>query len=83
MRGKVLGQRPSVFGGAAQCFAGQLDALGGHPGGGAHRPEAIPDLLPHADYVHMINLGQTKAAGPAAEFTEARVTALIQECLLG
>ena len=43
----------------------------------------IEDALPHAEFVHMINLGQNKASGPAAEFTEARVRALIQECLLG
>jgi branched-chain amino acid transport system ATP-binding protein/neutral amino acid transport system ATP-binding protein len=31
----------------------------------------------------MMNLGKVKASGPVAEFGEARVRALIQECLLG
>ena len=43
----------------------------------------VSDALRHADDVVMMNLGKVKAAGPVAEFGEARVRALIQECLLG
>jgi ABC-type branched-subunit amino acid transport system ATPase component len=43
----------------------------------------VSDALRHAEDVVMMNLGKVKAAGPVAEFGEARVRALIQECLLG
>jgi len=43
----------------------------------------VSDALRHAEEVVMINLGTVKAAGPVAEFGEARVRTLIQECLLG
>ena len=43
----------------------------------------IEDAVSHADYVYMINLGQVKAEGPRADFGNARVAELIQECLLG
>jgi ABC-type branched-subunit amino acid transport system ATPase component len=43
----------------------------------------VSDALRHAEDVVMMNLGKVKAAGPVSEFGEARVRALIQECLLG
>jgi len=43
----------------------------------------VSDALRHAEEVVMMNLGKVKAAGPVAEFGEARVRDLIQECLLG
>jgi ABC-type branched-subunit amino acid transport system ATPase component len=43
----------------------------------------VSDALRHAEDVVMMNLGRVKAAGPVGEFGEARVRALIQECLLG
>jgi ABC-type branched-subunit amino acid transport system ATPase component len=43
----------------------------------------VSDALRHAEDVVMMNLGTVKAAGPVGEFGEARVRALIQECLLG
>jgi branched-chain amino acid transport system ATP-binding protein/neutral amino acid transport system ATP-binding protein len=43
----------------------------------------VADALRHAEDVVMMNLGRVKAAGPIAEFPEARVHALVQECLLG
>jgi ABC-type branched-subunit amino acid transport system ATPase component len=43
----------------------------------------VSDALRHAEDVVMMNLGKVKAAGPVAEFGEARVRELIQECLLG
>ena len=43
----------------------------------------VSDALRHAEEVVMMNLGKVKAAGPVAEFGEARVRELIQECLLG
>ena len=43
----------------------------------------VSDALRHAEDVVMMNLGKVKASGPVAEFGEARVRALIQECLLG
>ena len=43
----------------------------------------VSDALRHAEDVVMMNLGKVKAAGPVGEFGEARVRALIQECLLG
>jgi ABC-type branched-subunit amino acid transport system ATPase component len=43
----------------------------------------IEDAVRQADEVYMINLGRIKASGPAAEFGDERVRALIQECLLG
>ena len=43
----------------------------------------VADALRHAEDVVMMNLGKVKAAGPVADFPEARVHALVQECLLG
>jgi branched-chain amino acid transport system ATP-binding protein len=43
----------------------------------------IEDAVRQADDVYMVNLGRIKASGPAAEFGDERVRALIQECLLG
>jgi ABC-type branched-subunit amino acid transport system ATPase component len=43
----------------------------------------VSDALRHAEDVVMMNLGKVKASGPVAEFGEARVRVLIQECLLG
>jgi len=43
----------------------------------------VSDALRHAEEVVMMNLGRVKAAGPVAEFGEARVRELILECLLG
>ncbi len=43
----------------------------------------VSDALRQAEEVVMMNLGKVKAAGPVAEFGEARVRELIQECLLG
>jgi branched-chain amino acid transport system ATP-binding protein len=43
----------------------------------------VDEALPLADYLYMLNLGQVKAEGPGREFDEARVRALVQECLLG
>jgi ABC-type branched-subunit amino acid transport system ATPase component len=43
----------------------------------------IEDAVKHANYVYMVNLGRIKAEGPPSAFGEARVRALIQECLLG
>jgi ABC-type branched-subunit amino acid transport system ATPase component len=43
----------------------------------------VSDALRHAEDVVMMNLGKVKAAGPVSEFGEARVHALVQECLLG
>ena len=43
----------------------------------------VADALRHAEDVVMLNLGKVKAAGPVAEFPEARVHQLVQECLLG
>jgi ABC-type branched-subunit amino acid transport system ATPase component len=43
----------------------------------------VADALRHAEDVVMMNLGKVKAAGPVSEFGEARVHALVQECLLG
>ena len=43
----------------------------------------VSDALRHAEDVVMMNLGKVTAAGPVGEFGEARVRALIQECLLG
>jgi ABC-type branched-subunit amino acid transport system ATPase component len=43
----------------------------------------IEEAVRQADDVYMVNLGRIKASGPAAEFGEERVRALIQECLLG
>src|SRR4029077_2418145 len=38
--------------------------------------------LPLADYLYLLNLGRVKAEGPRRDFDNARVRALIQECLL-
>jgi ABC-type branched-subunit amino acid transport system ATPase component len=43
----------------------------------------IEDAVQHADHVYMVDLGRIKASGPATEFDDARIRALIQECLLG
>ena len=43
----------------------------------------VSDALRQAEEVVMMNLGKVKAAGPVAEFGEARVRELVQECLLG
>ena len=43
----------------------------------------VEEALPLADYLYMLNLGTVKAEGPGAEFDDARVRALVQECLLG
>ncbi len=43
----------------------------------------VADALRHTENVVMMNLGKVKAAGPVSEFGEARVHALVQECLLG
>jgi len=43
----------------------------------------IVDAVQHADHLYLVNLGRIKAAGPAREFSNERIAALIQECLLG
>ncbi len=43
----------------------------------------VEQALPLADYVYLLNLGQVKAEGRGREFDNARVRALVQECLLG
>ena len=43
----------------------------------------VEQALPLADHVYLLNLGRVKAEGPGREFDNARVRALIQECLLG
>ena len=43
----------------------------------------VEEALPLADYLYLLNLGQVKAEGPGREFDNARVRALVQECLLG
>ena len=43
----------------------------------------VEQALPLADYLYLLNLGRAKAEGPGREFDNARVRALIQECLLG
>lgn len=43
----------------------------------------VEQALPLADYLYLLNLGQVKAEGPGLEFDNARVRALVQECLLG
>ena len=43
----------------------------------------VEQALPLADYLYLLNLGRVKAEGPGREFGNARVRALIQECLLG
>jgi ABC-type branched-subunit amino acid transport system ATPase component len=43
----------------------------------------IEDALPLADYLYLLNLGQVKTEGPGRDFDNARVRALVQECLLG
>jgi ABC-type branched-subunit amino acid transport system ATPase component len=42
----------------------------------------IEDAVREADYVYLVDLGRVRAHGPAREFPLARVSALIQECLL-
>ena len=43
----------------------------------------VEQALPFADHLYLLNLGRVKAEGPGREFDNARVRALIQECLLG
>jgi ABC-type branched-subunit amino acid transport system ATPase component len=43
----------------------------------------VEQALPYADYLYLIDLGRVKAEGAGRDFTNARVRALIQECLLG
>ena len=43
----------------------------------------VEQALPLADYLYLLNLGQVKAEGPGADFDNARVRKLVQECLLG
>ena len=43
----------------------------------------VEEALPLADHLYLLNLGQVKAQGPGREFDNARVRALVQECLLG
>jgi ABC-type branched-subunit amino acid transport system ATPase component len=43
----------------------------------------VEEALPLADYLYLLNLGRVKAEGPGREFDNARVRALVQECLLG
>jgi len=43
----------------------------------------VEQALPLADHLYLLNLGRVKAEGPGGEFDNARVRALIQECLLG
>lgn len=43
----------------------------------------VEQALPLADQLYLLNLGRVKAEGPGREFDNARVRALIQECLLG
>ncbi|HMK78804.1 MAG TPA: ABC transporter ATP-binding protein [Xanthobacteraceae bacterium] len=43
----------------------------------------VEQALPLADHLYLLNLGRVKAEGPGREFDNARVRALIQECLLG
>ena len=43
----------------------------------------VEEALPFADYLYLLNLGRVKAEGPGREFDNARVRALVQECLLG
>jgi ABC-type branched-subunit amino acid transport system ATPase component len=43
----------------------------------------VEQALPLADYLYMLNLGSVKAEGRGADFDDARVRTLVQECLLG
>ena len=43
----------------------------------------VEAALPLADHLYLLNLGHVKAEGPGREFDNARVRALVQECLLG
>ena len=43
----------------------------------------VEEALPLADHLYLLNLGQVKTHGPGREFDNARVRALVQECLLG
>jgi ABC-type branched-subunit amino acid transport system ATPase component len=43
----------------------------------------VEQALPLADHLYLLNLGQVKAQGPGADFDNARVRKLVQECLLG
>ena len=42
----------------------------------------VEQALPLAEHVYLLNLGRVKAEGPGREFSNARVRALVQECLL-
>jgi ABC-type branched-subunit amino acid transport system ATPase component len=44
--------------------------------------QSVEAALPLADYLYLLNLGRVKAEGPGREFDNARVRALVQECLL-
>jgi ABC-type branched-subunit amino acid transport system ATPase component len=43
----------------------------------------VEQALPLADYLYLLDLGRVKAEGAGRDFDNARVRALIQECLLG
>jgi ABC-type branched-subunit amino acid transport system ATPase component len=43
----------------------------------------VEQALPLADYLYLLDLGRVKAEGLGRDFDNARVRALIQECLLG
>jgi ABC-type branched-subunit amino acid transport system ATPase component len=43
----------------------------------------VEQALPLADHLYLLNLGRVKVEGPGREFDNARIRALIQECLLG
>ena len=43
----------------------------------------VEQALPLADHLYLLNLGRVKIEGPGREFDNARVRALVQECLLG
>jgi ABC-type branched-subunit amino acid transport system ATPase component len=43
----------------------------------------VEQALPLADHLYLLNLGRVKAEGPGGDFDNARIRALIQECLLG
>jgi len=43
----------------------------------------VEQALPLADHLYLLDLGRVKVEGPGREFDNARIRALIQECLLG
>ena len=67
-----------------QVYELLADGAGGdrdhHP---ARRPERRRGAAAMPTTSCMMNLGTVKARGPGGEFDEARVRALVQECLLG